>query len=49
MKHRISEASRRGTAITNYGMIIAYMQGVLKRATALFPDVHNYVCKNLET
>ena len=39
MKHRISEASKAGIPIVNYGIAIAGMHGILKRSTALFPDL----------
>lgn len=38
MKYRIEMSKQSGVAITNYGMLIAYMQGVLERALEPFPD-----------
>ncbi|MCX7748388.1 MAG: [FeFe] hydrogenase H-cluster maturation GTPase HydF [Clostridia bacterium] len=37
MQYRISAAKEKGIAITNYGMLIAYVQGILKRALKPFP------------
>jgi [FeFe] hydrogenase H-cluster maturation GTPase HydF len=37
MKYRIEYAKSHGVAIVNYGMLIAYVQGVLKRALQPFP------------
>lgn len=37
MQYRIAFCKENGTAITNYGMLIAYMQGILKRALGPFP------------
>ncbi len=37
MQYRINVAKENCIAITNYGMLIAYMQGVLKRALKPFP------------
>ncbi len=37
MRYRIGFAKEQGVAITNYGMLIAYMQGILRRALGPFP------------
>jgi [FeFe] hydrogenase H-cluster maturation GTPase HydF len=37
MLHRVAEAKGAGVAITNYGMAIAFLQGVIERALAPFP------------
>lgn len=37
MMYRIEFAKEAGVAITNYGMLIAYMQGILERALKPFP------------
>lgn len=37
MRYRINRAAESGTAVTNYGMLIAYVQGILPRALAPFP------------
>ncbi len=37
MQFRINFAKERGVAITNYGMLIAHIQGILKRALKPFP------------
>jgi len=39
MKYRMSCAADSGTPITNYGICIAYMQGILKRSVAMFPHI----------
>lgn len=40
MKHRIACAKNQGVAITNYGIIIAYIKGILKRSVEPFPDIY---------
>jgi hypothetical protein len=37
MLYRILKAREAGVAITNYGVCIAYVQGVLKRVLSPFP------------
>lgn len=37
MQYRLAYAESRGVAVTNYGMLIAYVQGILERALAPFP------------
>ncbi|MEG1291036.1 MAG: [FeFe] hydrogenase H-cluster maturation GTPase HydF, partial [Lachnospiraceae bacterium] len=39
MKYRQKCAKDQGIPITNYGIAIAYMQGILRRSVELFPDV----------
>ena len=39
MKYRLSCAGDQGIPITNYGILIAYMQGILRRSIELFPEV----------
>ena len=39
MRYRQRCAQLRQTPITNYGVLIAYMQGILPRALAPFPDI----------
>ena len=39
MKYRQKCAADQSVPITNYGIAIAYMQGILQRCTAMFPDV----------
>ena len=39
MKYRISCALDQGVPITNYGTLIAYMNGILKRSVEIFPDI----------
>ncbi|MDR0665438.1 MAG: [FeFe] hydrogenase H-cluster maturation GTPase HydF [Helicobacteraceae bacterium] len=39
MKYRRSLAADQEKAITNYGVLIAHMQGILKRSVAMFPHL----------
>ena len=39
MKYRMQEAVIQGVPIVNYGILIAYMKGIVKRSLALFPDI----------
>jgi len=39
MVYRMKCASDQGVAITNYGIAIAYMQGILPRSIAMFPHL----------
>ena len=39
MKYRLRCAEDEGVPITNYGILIAYITGILKRSVALFPDI----------
>jgi [FeFe] hydrogenase H-cluster maturation GTPase HydF len=39
MRYRQSCARDQGTPFTNYGIAIAYMQGILKRSIAMFPHI----------
>ena len=39
MKYRLRCAEDDGIPITNYGILIAYVTGILKRSVALFPDI----------
>jgi len=36
--HRIGKAREAGVPVVNYGMAIAYMNGILKRSLSLFPE-----------
>lgn len=38
MLHRIMEAQKAGVPIVNYGVVIAYLMGILKRALQPFPE-----------
>ncbi|MCR5233421.1 MAG: [FeFe] hydrogenase H-cluster maturation GTPase HydF [Lachnospiraceae bacterium] len=38
MQYRISEAMRQGVPITNYGVALAYLTGILPRSLELFPE-----------
>ena len=39
MKYRLSCAEDQGVPMTNYGILIAYMKGILKRSVELFPEI----------
>lgn len=39
MKYRLSCAEDQGIPITNYGIAIAHMQGILERSIEIFPDL----------
>lgn len=39
MKHRIAVAKEQNVPITNYGIFIAYTQGILKRSLQAFPEI----------
>jgi len=41
MQNRAQMAKRAGVPMTNYGILIAYMQGILKRSIELFPNLHS--------
>lgn len=41
MKHRINSAKEANVPMTNYGVAIAHVNGILKRSLELFPDVLN--------
>lgn len=40
MNYRIDLARESGVPIVNYGILIAYLKGILERSVELFPDVH---------
>jgi hypothetical protein len=37
VKYRMKCARDQGVPFTNYGVVIAYMQGILKRSLEIFP------------
>ena len=39
MKHRIQSAAAQGVPIVNYGIFIAYVNGILKRSVNMFPSI----------
>ena len=43
MKNRIRLAVEQGKPIVNYGVGIAYMNGILKRSLEVFPDLYNKI------
>ena len=40
MKYRLSCAEDRGVPMTNYGIMIAYVKGILKRSVQVFPEIY---------
>lgn len=40
MKYRLSCAQDQGVPMTNYGILIAYVKGILKRSVQVFPDIY---------
>ena len=40
MKYRLSCAEDQGVPMTNYGILIAYVKGILKRSVEVFPDIY---------
>lgn len=46
MKHRILCASGQGVPIVNYGIFIAYVNGILKRSVNMFPSVNKIFMDN---
>lgn len=45
MKYRLQCAEDQGIPITNYGVLIAYMQGILSRCISPFPNFASYLTK----
>ena len=43
MKSRIKTAKALGCPVTNYGLAIAYMNGILKRSIKVFPDLYEMI------
>ena len=43
MKHRIALANRQQVPIVNYGIFIAYVNGILKRSIEIFPEIHRLI------
>ena len=39
MKYRLSCAEDQGVPMTNYGILIAYIKGILKRSVEVFPEI----------
>lgn len=39
VKHRAAKATAQGVPITNYGTMIAYVHGILKRSLSIFPEL----------
>lgn len=45
MKHRIFRAEEQQVPIVNYGIFIAYINGILERSVEVFPDIHKLLKK----
>lgn len=45
MKHRIFRAGEQKVPIVNYGIFIAYVNGILARSVEVFPDIYELVKK----
>ena len=43
MLYRQQSAKRQGVPMTNYGIAIAYMNGILRRSISMFPDLLRYL------
>ena len=43
MKHRLQIAENCQIPMTNYGVMIAYINGILKRSVDIFPEIKNLV------
>lgn len=43
MKHRIFQAGKQQVPIANYGIFIAYVNGILARSVEVFPDIYEVV------
>jgi hypothetical protein len=39
MQNRLNNAAKAGVPIVNYGIAIAYMNGILERSLEPFPDI----------
>lgn len=39
IKYRINQAQKQGVKIVNYGILIAYINGILERALKIFPEI----------
>lgn len=39
MQYRLKEAASQGVPMTNYGILIAYMKGILERSLQPFPEM----------
>ena len=47
MKHRLSYARQNNVAITNYGILIAKVNGILERVLEPIPKIANILDNNL--
>ena len=46
MKHRIFRAGEQNVPIVNYGIFIAYVNGILVRSVEVFPDIYRELSIN---
>lgn len=47
MKHRIYRAEEQKVPIVNYGIFIAYVNGILARSVEVFPDIYEIITKDV--
>ena len=47
MKHRICRAEEQKVPIVNYGIFIAYVNGILARSVEVFPDIYEIITKDV--
>ena len=40
---RMKKAQMQNIPFTNYGILIAYMNGILKKSIEVFPEIHNMI------
>ena len=40
MQYRLKMAENQGVPMTNYGIMIAYVKGILKRSVEVFPEIY---------
>ncbi len=43
MRYRANHGHRQAVPVTNYGILISYMQGILYRSVAMFPEVARFL------
>ena len=48
VKARMESAIAQGVPFTNYGIVIAYMTGILERSLRLFPTLHSLLTEDMD-
>ena len=48
VKARMDSAAGQGVPFTNYGIVIAYMTGILERSLRLFPTLHSLLTEDMD-